>query len=260
MVLETILLMVGAGATMAAGIPLAVRLARVGFSDDEGMDGATRPSRTGGDSAGFAPLDLGPDPMLWPSSTPWPSSKLPVPEWPSKSWNDEHFGRHWQHSHAFREDAPAPPPSSGQEGRQRAQQEQERQRAQQEQQRQRAQHAQQQRAHQQQQQALQQQQRVQQQALQQQQRAQKDAQRNAVEEEARRRDAARRELEQRQARRQQAPQPAAPQPQSQAPGREELLALVDNVGLAGTVQEIMKRTGWDFRKAAQYLARVSAGG
>jgi hypothetical protein len=46
----------------------------------------------------------------------------------------------------------------------------------------------------------------------------------------------------------------------QAPSKEELLRLVDTVGLAGTVQEIMGRTGWDFRKAAQYLAKVRAGG
>ena len=45
-----------------------------------------------------------------------------------------------------------------------------------------------------------------------------------------------------------------PQPQG-APNRQEIEALVGRLGLAGAVQEIMNRTGWDFRQAAHYLAK-----
>jgi hypothetical protein len=46
--------------------------------------------------AAFTPLDLGPDPVQWPSERPWPASRIAEPEWPSKSWNDDHFGTHWR--------------------------------------------------------------------------------------------------------------------------------------------------------------------
>jgi hypothetical protein len=261
LVLEGFLMLLGAGATMAAGIPIAVRLARAGFAEpltDSGMAdfGAGRDAST---SAGFTPLDLGPDPVQWPSAKPWPTSKLPVPEWPSKSWDDEHFGRHW------REGTSVAQPSSPAEqaARQASMDASDASRAQK-------------------------------------QARSRDADRRAEQEEAQRRIAARQALEQRQAARaqqdarakqaqqQSRPQPKAtpkpkpkpklqvaqpkPRPQAQrkqaakpaapdgAPGRDELMQLVDTVGLAGTVQEIMKRTGWDFRKAAQYLARVRSGG
>ena len=40
------------------------------------------------------------------------------------------------------------------------------------------------------------------------------------------------------------------------PHRDELEQLIATIGLAGTVQDIMKRTGWDFRQAAHYLAKI----
>ena len=40
-----------------------------------------------------------------------------------------------------------------------------------------------------------------------------------------------------------------------APSQQEIEALVGRLGLAGAVQEIMNRTGWDFRQAAHYLAK-----
>jgi hypothetical protein len=42
------------------------------------------------------------------------------------------------------------------------------------------------------------------------------------------------------------------------PDRDQVERLVAEVGLAGTVQAIIDRTGWDFRQAAQYLARIRA--
>jgi len=40
------------------------------------------------------------------------------------------------------------------------------------------------------------------------------------------------------------------------PKPAEIERLVEAHGLAGAVQVVMKRTGWDFRTAAQYLAKV----
>ncbi|MEO0603764.1 MAG: hypothetical protein AAF211_20165, partial [Myxococcota bacterium] len=52
---------------------------------------------------------------------------------------------------------------------------------------------------------------------------------------------------------------AANLPAVQPPPLEELEQLIATIGLAGTVQSIMQRTGWDFRKAAHYLAKVRQG-
>lgn len=49
-------------------------------------DGASAPS--------FAPLDLGPVKMAWPSERPWGFGGRPEPQWPSASWDDPQFGRH----------------------------------------------------------------------------------------------------------------------------------------------------------------------
>jgi hypothetical protein len=43
------------------------------------------------------------------------------------------------------------------------------------------------------------------------------------------------------------------------PSPAELEAMVGSIGLAGTVQEIMKRTNWDFRRAAHHLAKARQG-
>jgi hypothetical protein len=44
------------------------------------------------------------------------------------------------------------------------------------------------------------------------------------------------------------------------PKPAEIERLVAEHGLASAVQHIMARTGWDFRTAAQYLARARRGG
>lgn len=61
------------------------------------------------------------------------------------------------------------------------------------------------------------------------------------------------------------PQPKRPQPKQQPqqptpsgsgspPSAAEIGELVKKLGLGGAVEEIRKRTGWDFRRSAQYLA------
>jgi len=50
------------------------------------------------------------------------------------------------------------------------------------------------------------------------------------------------------------PQAAPAAPASGAPSAAEIGQLVKQLGLGGAVEEIRKRTGWDFRRSAQYLA------
>jgi hypothetical protein len=40
------------------------------------------------------------------------------------------------------------------------------------------------------------------------------------------------------------------------PDEAEIDHLIATVGLAETVQAIMRRTGWEFREAAQYLSQI----
>lgn len=42
--------------------------------------------------SGFQPIDLGPDPLHWPSARPWSHAPVPDPPWPSETWNDPQFG------------------------------------------------------------------------------------------------------------------------------------------------------------------------
>lgn len=49
--------------------------------------------------------------------------------------------------------------------------------------------------------------------------------------------------------------PAPPEPTPAAgPSPQEVAQMVQDLGLAGAVEEIRDRTGWDFKAAAQYLA------
>jgi len=213
--------LVGAGATMAVGIPVAVRLARVGWSSDPHLHGneGFGQARTGSETSGFTPLDLGPDPMQWPSANAWPTSNLPVPDWPSKLWDDEHFGRQWSakggdvgpagaagQSAAAPSKAPSPRAQSKKGRPNRS----------------------------------------------------SPKKPSSTKADAARRAAARKALEQRQAARTPAPAPTpSPQPSGPTPpSRDELVQMVERIGLAATVKEIMNRTGWDFRDAAQHLAKV----
>ena len=56
------------------------------------------------------------------------------------------------------------------------------------------------------------------------------------------------------------PQPKTPPvPAPEAGGAitpQEVVALVERHGLAGAVDEVRKRTGWDFQRAAQFLAQT----
>ncbi|MBN2800535.1 MAG: hypothetical protein JXX28_15445 [Deltaproteobacteria bacterium] len=55
---------------------------------------------------------------------------------------------------------------------------------------------------------------------------------------------------------QQPPQRQQPQrPAGGVPSQQEVAAMVGEHGLAGTVQIIRDRTGWDFQRAAKYLAK-----
>jgi len=153
----------------------------------------------------FEPLDLGPDPVQWPSERAAEREETgpAVPDWPSMSWDDEHFGTHWNRQPSLPQattaaDA-ATPDQAARRGRPRS-----------------------------------------------------GSPRSAANEEAIRRNQA-------------GPPPAAAQPpavtqpSSGAPSREEIEELIGQVGLAGTVQAIMERTGWDFRRAATFLARARKG-
>jgi hypothetical protein len=182
--------------TLLVGVPLALALSKPGAFRAHASRGKHVPRSKVEVARAYAPLDLGPDPVHWPSERPWSSSGVRNPDWPSASWNDEHFGKSAKKAAAAAAAVsaqPAPEP-------------------------------------------------------------------------------ARRPL--RRASRAPTPElgvfepvpPPAPVlvneigrapglPTLQAPDREEIERLIDEVGLAGTVQRIIERTGWDFRKAAQHLAR-----
>ena len=276
MLLEVLTVGVAALATAFVGTPMAVRLARAELPSFGGGSepAARRSNRDVGVTAGFTPLDLGPDPMKWPSASSWPiANKLPPAEWPSKGWDDEHFGRHWKDGttpevadggfHAMLERntaaaaAAAPSPAKQRRSPPPAVPAQDPEaaffdgaEAQKQQAIRRSQERAREQARRQQQEAMRQQALRQQQAQQ----RQRQAQQKAPPPRAQRK-----------------PTPPRPQPRAQAPKastrpvaegapeRAELEALVAEQGLAGTVQVIMRRTGWDFRQAAQYLARVRAG-
>ncbi|MEN0064502.1 MAG: hypothetical protein AAGA48_20305 [Myxococcota bacterium] len=162
-----------------------------------------RPSVT----VGFTPLDLGEDPMSWPSERPWPPG-LKSPPWPSQTWDDEHFGSFWRGENAPPADTaePAPPRRASPPRVRRT--------------------------------------------------------REATPPRKLRRATTRPEDSPPEpvAHRAPSPSPRTSEPPAlpavTPPPRVELEQLIATIGLAGTVQSIMQRTGWDFRKAAHYLARI----
>lgn len=217
MIVESLLIIGGAAATALVGIPIAVRLARPpGFGRYAPLDAAANrtPHHT---TAGFVPLDLGPDPMRWPSENQREETGVPERLWPSQTWDDEHFGAFWRRGGA-------PPPSSPAE---RDYQERQAERR-----------------------------LASQQRLQAERRPQPSPrpspspspratpQPPPAEEPRRVRQATPR------------PEVRENQPPPAAPSAREIERMVASLGLAGTVQEIMQRTGWDFRQSAHYLARV----
>lgn len=200
MVMEVALFLGGLVATVAVGGPLAAKLARPHlFRKRSPRDSFNQWDRTAQQPA-FTPMDLGPDPMQWPSSKEW-STDARKQEWPSKSWDDEHYGAHWRsgttpevedggfHVMAARRGPATPEPIA--RSRPKA--------------------------------------------------ASSPGTAPAVADHA----------------------PGEPNsgvesvtlPARRAPTSNEIEELVSQMGLAGTVQVIMQRTGWDFRKAAHYLAK-----
>ncbi len=152
---------------------------------------------------GFTPLDLGEDPMRWPSERPWPPG-VQQPPWPSQTWDDEHFGSFWRGANpppAEPEASPQAPTAEVPPPRKRT-----------------------------------------------------SPKRAPERLRARSKDTRERASAP-------APSPRTPDrpahlPAVKPPPLEELEQLISSIGLAGTVQTIMQRTGWDFRKAAHYLARM----
>lgn len=228
MIIEWLLFVGAAIGTFVLGTPIAVALAgQHRWVHPAARDASSRRQRTDVVRA-YAPLDLGPDPIRWPSERLWDlKSTLAVPDWPSKSWNDEHFGR--QHKDTVAHDASeqgfhamaarrhreessagAPPKPRSQPSANPARRERT---------------------------------------------ATKGRPRQAAEPAPVPAPAPT-----------PAPQPAArkaapvvpvtPPSRTRPPDEAEIEHLIASVGLAGTVQAIMQRTGWEFREAAQYLARI----
>jgi hypothetical protein len=171
--------------TVLVGVPVALALARPGRlmrRPPERTRHVPRAPRLEAARA-FAPLDLGPDPVKWPSEGAWSTPTIRQPDWPSASWNDEHFGKAGRAARAALavpavQPAPVQPHSEPQRPKRRK------------------------------------------------------------------------------------PLPPPPvhliedAPPHGPPDRDEVERLIAKVGLAGTVQNIMDRTEWDFRQAAQYLAKI----
>ena len=231
------------------GGPLVVRLSRPHlWSSRPSSDLASLPVPES--CAGFTPMDLGPDPMQWPSETPWPNTALNELPWPSQTWDDPHFGTKAQelaaarsahaahaesHAQAVSVQTPqaeaAEHASSQHAGNRRARQEMVGLRN---------------RAHDMKAEMA---------------RARRDALQEQVAD-AQRVMQARLESSQAHA----GAKTTRSQPRDATPGEvvsvrdvpnpQELERLVTDVGLSGAVQEVMTRTGWDFRTAAQYLAKA----
>lgn len=234
-------------AVMVLGTPIATRFARpqrwrktLGpAQSDRDAQVTTGPS--------FEPLDLGPDPMRWPSETPWVFAGREELPWPSQTWDDPHFGKRarvvstgtdadYEAAKASRREAARSQREAEADKRARAPQV-------------RRDNAQ----------------------------RKEDASQRAKQEMRSIRDRAAelqgqvrerigeevRAAAQREARYQTGRVVEAVEEHLAPLGVEldsvEIEEMVANLGLAGTVQEIMKRTQWDFKTAAQYLAKSRRG-
>jgi hypothetical protein len=203
--LESIALIGGFLATSWLGLPLVAFLARPEqwlTNSEENSPERILPSVN---RAAFEPLNLGPDLMKWPSEVARPSTASPLPEWPSLSWNDTHFGSFHKHQSPAKVESRAVIAEARRE------------------------------------------------VL----RQHRETQQAPAKSEAD-------DIKLDGAHHAPTPQQAAPSPLNAAaeallaevPSPAELEAMVGSIGLAGTVQEIMKRTNWDFRRAAHYLAKA----
>lgn len=215
--------------TSAVGVPLIARLAQAHVWRRSARPDA-RDKQVFTAKSMFEPVDFGPDLMRWPSEIERPDTNVPAPQWPSASWDDPHFGK-------------AARALASQQGAQEAGRAADRAARQ----------------------------------------AAKPAPRTAP---AKPRPAARQappqqaEKPAREAARE-APKPAReapkakpaaqkpaprpqppPEPARQAgglPDRAAVEQMVSELGLAGTVQHLMRTQGWDFKEAAGWLARVRKG-
>lgn len=193
--------------TLVVGIPVALALSRSGGLRPHAARERHVPRARVEVGRAYEPLDLGPDPVHWPSERAWATSGIAVPDWPSASWTDEHFGSGARkarealqadrgfHMMAVRNHPPStPPPVRAVEHRQQV-----------------------------------------------------------VAPVVHARRALAREVQHVVASVVEHVEHHGP------PNRAEIEELIAGVGLAGTVQSIMDRTGWDFRQAAQHLARIRSG-
>lgn len=260
--LTVVTFVAGLVATVALGAPLVSRVASPqawrGWRKGQPSD-AVAPVKHKVIRA-FQPLDLGPDPMVWPSERPWEPSRLAEAEWPSRAWNDEHFGAHWR-----KEGAAAPVrerlTDGWFEGADEAVQAGKRAVG-------RVKDSAQEKAKA----AMDEVARAQALAAQTARKAASAAQQaakvaeskapKAVKAAARKAEEAARKVESGAKKAQHVAEGAAEAVQmarsaldGRPPSREEIQKLVDEFGLAGAVKQIMDRTGWDFRAAAQYLSQ-----
>lgn len=244
MILEGLALIGAAVGVAVIGAPIASSLAQPHtFRRKASRDNTTNKQRVELARA-FQPLDLGPDPVKWPSERPWElASALPDADWPSKAWKDDHFGRHWRdgsvkeiddrgfHAMASRHlgdsgamvpPRPAAPHAHTPRERKAAREEAAR---------------------------AQTPKLPPAKSSSNQQRKQRGEGNRANQEAARRQQKVALEQARNEAQSKRSP-----------PDVAEIEHLVSTVGLAETVKTIMQRTGWDFREAAQYLAKVRQGG
>lgn len=245
-----VLSVLGAVVTVAIGAPLAAKLARVHiWSKTAPRDQEER--RQVAVSRNFEPLDFGPDTMLWPSESERMIPSFPVPPWPSENWTDPDFGRGKAAAQAATQRARDERESEIRRQQQRAERRAADEAA-----------AEQQRLAKQQRQAEQQRRHAAQQQRQ---------QRSAQESRQQHTQQAQQKRQAQQARPKKKPTPqqrvkkaakAARQAASAAPsagnmpGRQEIEAMIESLGLAGTVQHLMRENNWDFKTAAAWLAKA----
>lgn len=190
--------------TAGVGLPLLGRATKVRRWRTAQVDASGKSSFAA--NIGFDPLDLGEDPLVWPSEQPERRREIDIPrlEWPSVGWDDPYFGI----NKTFDPSQLAQAPPSTLRERQSAPRPQRRQRQQ-----------------------------------------QPSSQGGAVRAAAQ---VASRAVEEsffepaRQVR----------ESASKIPSQAEVKRLVEQHGLASAVQHIRDRTGWDFKRAAQFLAET----
>src|SRR5690606_5724798 len=89
---EAALLTIGAMMVVAAGLPMIGRLVEPArWGPRYPVPERTRSgSRAADVKRSFRPLDLGPDPVRWPSEIARPDLGPELPDWPSHHWDDPH--------------------------------------------------------------------------------------------------------------------------------------------------------------------------